>query len=69
MQRFASIDRPAAVWGVVATLTVLAMAVLGSGNLRWFDAALAGYLFGTLSPCSASCTATACGSGGPPPPA
>jgi hypothetical protein len=30
---------------VVVTLLV---AVVGSGNLRWFDAALIGYLFGTL---------------------
>jgi hypothetical protein len=29
-------------------LVALAIAVLGSGNLRWFDAALIGYLFGTL---------------------
>lgn len=29
-------------------LVALALAVLGSGNLRWFDAALIGYLFGTL---------------------
>jgi len=29
-------------------LVTLAIAVLGSGNLRWFDAALVGYLFGTL---------------------
>jgi hypothetical protein len=29
-------------------LVALAVAVLGSGNLRWFDAALIGYLFGTL---------------------
>jgi hypothetical protein len=26
----------------------VAVAVLGSGTLRWFDAALVGYLFGTL---------------------
>ena len=30
-------------------LVAVAIAVLGSGNLRWFDAALVGYLFGTLS--------------------
>lgn len=44
----ASIDRRAATWGVVAVLVALAIAVLGSSNLRWFDAALVGYLFGTL---------------------
>jgi hypothetical protein len=44
----ATIDRRAATWGLLAVLVAVAMAVLGSGNLRWFDAALAGYLFGTL---------------------
>jgi hypothetical protein len=46
--QLATIDRRAATWGVVAVLVALAIAVLGSGNLRWFDAALVGYLFGTL---------------------
>ncbi|HEX8805175.1 MAG TPA: hypothetical protein VF743_13305 [Acidimicrobiales bacterium] len=32
----------------MAVLVALAIAVLGSANLRWFDAALVGYLFGTL---------------------
>ena len=48
MSQLATIDRRAATWGVVAVLVSLAVAVLGSGNLRWFDAALVGYLFGTL---------------------
>jgi len=48
VSRLASIDRRAATWGVVAVLVAVAVAVLGSGNLRWFDAALVGYLFGTL---------------------
>lgn len=48
MSQLATIDRRAATWGVVAVLVALAVAVLGSGNLRWFDAALVGYLFGTL---------------------
>jgi len=48
MAPLATIDRRAATWGVVAVLVTLAIAVLGSGNLRWFDAALVGYLFGTL---------------------
>jgi hypothetical protein len=48
VSRLATIDRRAATWGVVAVLVTLAVAVLGSGNLRWFDAALVGYLFGTL---------------------
>ncbi|MDZ7676114.1 MAG: hypothetical protein U5K30_13730 [Acidimicrobiales bacterium] len=43
-----AIDRRAATWGVVAVFVALAIAILGSGNLRWFDAALVGYLFGTL---------------------
>jgi hypothetical protein len=48
MSQLATIDRRAATWGVLAVLVALAIAVLGSGNLRWFDAALVGYLFGTL---------------------
>jgi hypothetical protein len=46
--RLSSIDRQAATWGVVAVLVAVAIAVLGSSNLRWFDAALVGYLFGTF---------------------
>ncbi len=48
MTRLATIDRRAATWGILAVLVALAVAVLGSGRLRWFDAALVGYLFGTL---------------------
>lgn len=48
MSQLAAIDRRAAVWGGVAVLVALGIAILGSGNLRWFDAALVGYLFGTL---------------------
>ena len=44
----ATIDRRSATWGLLAVLVAIAIAVLGSGNLRWFDAALVGYLFGTL---------------------
>jgi hypothetical protein len=33
---------------MLAVLVALAVAIVGSGNLRWFDAALVGYLFGTL---------------------
>jgi nitrate reductase gamma subunit len=43
-----SVDRGAAAWGVVAVAVAVLMVALGSGGLRWFDAALAGYLFGTL---------------------
>jgi hypothetical protein len=46
--RLATIDRRAAAWGVLAVILAAALAVLGSGNLRWFDAALVGYLFGTF---------------------
>jgi hypothetical protein len=46
--RLATIDRRAATWGVLAVLVAVAIAILGSGNLRWFDSALIGYLFGTL---------------------
>jgi hypothetical protein len=48
LPQLAKIDRRAATWGLVAVVVSLAIAVLGSGNLRWFDAALVGYLFGTL---------------------
>lgn len=48
MTGLATIDRRAATWGVVAVLVAVAIAILGSGQLRWFDAALVGYLFGTL---------------------
>jgi hypothetical protein len=48
MGQLATIDRRAATWGVIAVLLALAIAILGSGNLRWFDAALVGYFFGTL---------------------
>ena len=43
-----SLDRKGVVWGVLAVVTALLLGALGSGGLRWFDAALAGYLFGTL---------------------
>ena len=46
--RLATVDRRAATWGVLAVVVAVAVAVLGSGNLRWFDAALVGYLFGAL---------------------
>ena len=48
MSALATIDKRAATWGVLAVVVAVAIAVLGSGNLRWFDAALVGYLFGTL---------------------
>ena len=42
------LDGRAAVWGVVSVVLVLVAVYLGSGGLRWFDAALAGYLVGVL---------------------
>jgi len=43
-----SLDRGAVLWGLAAVLVALALVAIGSGGLRWFDAALAGYLFGAL---------------------
>jgi hypothetical protein len=48
MSQLATIDRRASAWGVAAVLVTLAVVLIVSGNLRWFDAALVGYLFGTL---------------------
>ncbi|MCZ7527922.1 MAG: MFS transporter [Acidimicrobiia bacterium] len=42
------LDRSAVAWGLVAVAVTVALVVLGSSGLRWFDAALVGYLFGTL---------------------
>jgi hypothetical protein len=42
------IDRRATAWGVGAVAAALAVVLIGSGSLRWFDAALVGYLFGTF---------------------
>src|SRR5262245_19745913 len=46
--RESSLDRGAVGWGIAAVAVALALVVFGSGGLRWFDAALVGYLFGTL---------------------
>ena len=43
-----SLDWGAAGCGLFAVAGALALVALGSGGLRWFDAALVGYLFGTL---------------------
>jgi hypothetical protein len=43
-----TLDRRGVVWGVVAVAIALVLVVFGSAGLRWFDAALVGYLFGTL---------------------
>jgi hypothetical protein len=42
------LDRKGVSLGVVAVVVLLAAVYVGSGGLRWFDAALAPYLFGTL---------------------
>jgi nitrate reductase gamma subunit len=36
------------IWGLVGVAVVVAITFLGSGSLEWFDAALVGYLFGTI---------------------
>ena len=48
MRDQAAIDRRAATWGIVAVVVTLTIANVGSGNLRWFDAALVGYTFASL---------------------
>lgn len=42
------IDRRAAGIGLVAVAVLVVLVYVGSGGLRWFDAALAGYLIGVL---------------------
>ena len=42
------LDRRGLAGGALAVIVALALGALGSGGLRWFDAALAGYLLGTL---------------------
>lgn len=44
----APLDIRAAAWASVAVVMVLVGVFLGSDGLRWFDAALAGYLIGVL---------------------
>ncbi len=48
MIRPANLDRRGVTWGLLAVVVALVLLVLGSSGLRWFDAALVGYLFGTL---------------------
>ena len=43
-----TVDHRAAGWSAALVIVVLVVAIVGSGQLRWFDAALVGYLFGTL---------------------
>jgi hypothetical protein len=42
------LDRRAVTGGVAVTAVAVVVVIVGSGRLRWFDAALIGYLFGTL---------------------
>ena len=41
-------DTKALTWAIIAVTLLLALVFLGSGRLKWFDAALVGYLVGTL---------------------
>ncbi len=43
-----SLDRRGLVWGIVGVAIVVAITILGSDRLVWFDAALVGYLFGVV---------------------
>jgi nitrate reductase gamma subunit len=48
MARSETLDRRGVTWGLAAVGVAIVLVILGSGGLRWFDAALVGYLFGTL---------------------
>jgi hypothetical protein len=48
MRRDQPLDRRGVVWGLIAVALVVALTLLGSDRLLWFDAALIGYLFGTF---------------------
>lgn len=48
MSRQAPLDRRGLAWGLVGVAVVLALTFVGSDGLVWFDAALVGYLFGTV---------------------
>ena len=43
-----ALDRRGVVWGVVGVAVVIALTFVGSDGLVWFDAALVGYLFGSI---------------------
>jgi hypothetical protein len=53
----------AAAWGLLVTVILGGLIVLGSRNLNHFDAALVGYTFATLFAASVLPIATRCGSG------
>lgn len=42
------LDRRAVTWGLLGVMVTLGLVILGSSGLTWFDAALVGYLAGTL---------------------
>ncbi len=42
------LDRRGLIWGAVGVAVLLALTILGSDHLVWFDAALVGYLFGLI---------------------
>ena len=44
----AALDRKAVAWGLVGVAMVIALTIIGSDRLAWFDAALVGYLFGLI---------------------
>jgi nitrate reductase gamma subunit len=48
MVRTRPLDRRGVTWGFVAVAVVVALTFFGSDRLVWFDAALVGYLFGTI---------------------
>jgi hypothetical protein len=43
-----SLDRKGLTWGLVGVAVVIAITILGSDRLAWFDPALVGYLFGLI---------------------
>jgi hypothetical protein len=43
-----ALDRQGVTWGLLAVAVTVALVLLGSSGLTWFDAALVGYLWGTL---------------------
>jgi hypothetical protein len=43
-----ALERRGVAWGLVCVAIVVAITVVGSDGLVWFDAALVGYLFGIV---------------------
>jgi len=43
-----ALDRRGVIWGLIGVAIAIAITILGSDNLVWFDAALVGYLFGLI---------------------